>query len=164
MKEVTILWTRYSDWISSLVYHLAGSGYTHASLGLEEEQGIYYSFNYRGFCVETLEKHRRRGVRQSMSCVLQVPDEAYQRIRDQLEGFKLHRSEYRYTRLGVTFCLMQIPFLWRKHYFCSQFVAELLKKAEALPLAKRAELYLPNQLWDELTASRQAVRLQRDPV
>ena len=47
MKEVTILWTRYSDWISSLVYHLAGCGYTHASLGLEEEQGIYYSFNYR---------------------------------------------------------------------------------------------------------------------
>ena len=68
MKEITILLTRYSDWISSFVYHVAGHGYTHASLSLGG--GIYYSFNYRGFCEETLEKHRRRGVEQSLSCVL----------------------------------------------------------------------------------------------
>lgn len=36
MKEITILLTRYSDWISSFVYHVAGHGYTHASLSLGE--------------------------------------------------------------------------------------------------------------------------------
>ena len=162
MKEITILLTRYSDWISSFVYHVAGHGYTHASLSLGG--GVYYSFNYRGFCEETLEKHRRRGVEQSLSCVLEVSDQAYQQLQDRIEAFQRRRGEYRYTRLGVVCCLLRIPFLWRRHYFCSQFVAEVLKQSAALPLARRAQLYLPNQLCQELMASSQLVRLVRSPV
>lgn len=162
MKEITVLLTRYSDRISSFVYHVAGHGYTHASLGLGE--GVYYSFNYQGFCEETLEKHRRRGVEQSLSCVLEVSDEAYQDIQAWIETFQQRRSEYRYTRLGVFCCLLRIPFLWRRHYFCSQFVAEALKQSAAFPLTRQAQLYLPNQLCQELVSSRQLVRLQRNPV
>lgn len=162
MKEITILLTRYSDRISSFVYHVAGHGYTHASLGLGG--GVYYSFNYRGFCEETLEKHRRRGVEQSLSCVLAVSDQAYQDIQARIETFQQRRAEYRYTRLGVVCCLLRIPFLWRRHYFCSQFVAEVLKQSAAFPLARRAQLYLPNHLCRELLSSSQLVRLQRNPV
>lgn len=162
MKEITVLLTRYSDRISSFVYHVAGHGYTHASLGLGGE--VYYSFNYWGFCEETLEKHRRRGVEQSLSCVLEVSDQAYQDIQARIETFQRRRAEYRYTRLGVVCCLLRIPFLWRRHYFCSQFVAEVLKQSAAFPLARRAQLYLPNHLCRELLASSQLVRLQRNPV
>lgn len=162
MKEITILLTRYSDWISSFVYHIAGHGYTHASLGLGG--GAYYSFNYRGFCVETLEKHRRRGVEQSLGCVLAVSDQAYQDIQGRIAVFQQRRGEYRYTRLGVLCCLLRIPFLWRRHYFCSQFVAEVLQQSDAFPLAGRAQLYLPNQLGRELMASSRLIRLQRNPV
>ena len=162
MKEITILLTRYSDWISSFVYHIAGHGYTHASLSLGE--GVYYSFNYRGFCEETLEKHRRRGVEQSLSCVLEVSDQAYQDIQARIEAFQRRRAEYRYTRLGVLCYLLRIPFLWRRHYFCSQFVAEVLQQSAACPLARRAQLYLPNQLCRELVSSNQLVRLQHNPV
>lgn len=164
MKEITILWTRYSDWFSSLVYWASGQPYTHASLCLEEKQGIYYSFNFHGFCEETLEKHRRRGVEQSLSCVLAVSDQAYQRIQARVEEFKRRRNLYRYTRLGVFFCLLRIPFLWRRHYFCSQFVAEVLKQSGALPLSREAQLYLPHQLWAEVAASRQLIRLRLNPV
>lgn len=38
MKKITILLTKYSDWISNMVYIMEGGGYTHASLGLEEEE------------------------------------------------------------------------------------------------------------------------------
>ena len=60
MKEITVLLTRYSDRISSFVYHVAGHGYTHASLVLGG--GVYSSFTYRGCCGEIVEQHRRRGV------------------------------------------------------------------------------------------------------
>ena len=74
MKKVTILLTKYSDWVSQLVYLLCGRGYTHASLGLGDEPDTYYSFNYRGFCTETTEKHRRRGVTVSQSYELSVSE------------------------------------------------------------------------------------------
>ena len=96
--------------------------------------------------------------------MLAVSDQAYQDIQARIETFQQRRAEYRYTRLGVVCCLLRIPFLWRRHYFCSQFVAEVLKQSAAFPLTRRAQLYLPNHLCRELLSSSQLVRLQRNPV
>lgn len=124
MKEIMILLTKYSDWISSMVYHFCGKGYTHVSIALEDEPETYYSFNYRGFAIETLEKHRRRGVNYSRCYRIQIPD--------------------RYTRFGVLCCALHIPLHWKRHYFCSQFVAELLEHSGAVALTKSSSLFLPN--------------------
>ncbi|MGN0662274.1 MAG: hypothetical protein ACI4LE_03915 [Faecalibacterium sp.] len=164
MKTITILLTRYSDCGSSLLYYLTGRSYTHASLGLEEEPGTYYSFNYRGFCVETLEKHRRRGVDRSVSYELSVPDGAYETLRARLGEFKAHRDGLRYTRLGVLLCLLHIPLRREGYYFCSQFVAEMLQSSGACPLYRAAELYQPNHFFRELPRSSQLLRIRRDPV
>lgn len=152
MRHIFILLTKYSDWISTLVYHLAGRGFTHSSIALEEDQDTYYSFNYRGFAVETIEKHRRRGVKSSRCIQLQVSDEAYQLIRERLRSMLANRSSYHYTRLGVLFCVLRLPFRWKRHYFCSQFVAELLAESGAVPLKRSSCLYLPNQFAAEFPA------------
>jgi len=55
MKKVTILLTEYSDALSRFIYYISGRGYTHISLGLEEDEDRFYSFNYKGFCIETIE-------------------------------------------------------------------------------------------------------------
>lgn len=150
MKKITILLTKYSDWISCLLFYIGGRGYTHASLGLEENKNVFFSFNYKGFCVETAEKHRHRGVKKSLLYELEVPDSTYAEIRGRIAAFQKRRPEYRYTRIGVLCAVLQIPFHWKKHYICSQFVAELLKDTGAVPLRKRPDLYLPNQLGEEL--------------
>lgn len=150
MRTITVLLTKYSDWISNLVYYIGGRGYTHASLALEEDENTFYSFNYRGFCVETLEKHRRRGVKKSLSYQLKVPDDAYETMKIMIERLKSNRSEYQYTRIGVLFCAVRIPFKWKKHYFCSQFVAEMIAGSGAVRLKKKPQLYLPNDLYYEL--------------
>ena len=99
MKTVTILLTKYSDVVSTLVYYLCGRGYTHASLSLDGGE-IYYSFNYHGFCKETLDRHRHRGVKKSLAYQLHVSDSAYEGITRSLAVFKAHRAEFGYTRLG----------------------------------------------------------------
>lgn len=151
MRQISILLTKYADGISTLVYHICGRGFTHSSIALEEDPDTYYSFNYRGFAVETIEKHRRRGVKNSRCIHLQVSDEAYQAIRRQIRGVLQNRSAYHYTRLGVFCCILHIPFRWRRHYFCSQFVAELLEESGAVPLERAPCLYLLNQLAGELS-------------
>ena len=81
MKQICILLTKYSDWISSLVYYIGGQGYTHSSIALGDQPTQFYSFNYRGFCVETLEKHRHRGVKKSLSYQLSVSEETYEEMK-----------------------------------------------------------------------------------
>ena len=51
MRTITVLLTKYSDWISTFVYYIS-QGYTYASLSLDEDENTYYSFNYCGFCVK----------------------------------------------------------------------------------------------------------------
>lgn len=150
MRQISVLLTKYSDWISTVIYHIGGHGYTHSSIALEEDQDTYYSFNYRGFAVETMEKHRRRGVKQSCCIQLQVSDEAYSQMKEQLQNMLDTREDYSYTRLGVLFCVLKFPFRWKNHYFCSQFVAELLKNSGAVPLKRRPCFYLPNHFAMEL--------------
>lgn len=152
MRQICVLLTKYSDWISTLVYHVGGRGFTHSSISLEEAPDTYYSFNLRGFAVETAEKHRRRGVKNSRCIRLQISDAAYARIRERLMEMLAHRTRYRYTRLGVLFCLLRLPFRWRDHYFCSQFVAELLRDSGAVPLRSAPGRYLPNRFAVELPA------------
>lgn len=144
MKEVSILLTKYSDWISSMVYILCGKGYTHASISLEENFDTYYSFNYRGFAVETISKHKKRGVKKSRCYRLEITEQSYKIIKNRIQDMEAHRSAYQYTRIGVLFCLLHIPFHWKRHYFCSQFVAELLESSGAIELSKPSNFFLPN--------------------
>lgn len=151
MKTISVLLTKYSDYISTFLYYTGGRGYTHASIALEDQnENCYYSFNYRGFCVETIEKHKSRGVRKSVLYTLTVTDEAYKKIKRRLHFFGRHRNEFYYTRIGLAFCLFGIPFFWKNHYFCSQFVAELLQGADEIGLKRPSVLYLPCDLQREL--------------
>lgn len=148
-KTIQVLLTRNYDLFSQLIYQVTGHGYTHASLGLEEECARFYSFNVKGFCEETPEKHRRHGVDVSRCYQLEVSEAAYELLWQSIQDFKAHKKQYHYAHLGVILCLLRISFREKNGYFCSQFVAELLKKAGVLDSKKKSNLYLPNQFqWD----------------
>ncbi len=145
MKQISILLTRYNDRMSQFVYLISGRNYTHVSIALEEDPDSYYSFNYRGFTRETVEKHRNRGVKYSRCYQLAVTDEAYDKIKQKIDRFQQNRKEYQYNRIGVFLCIIHLPVLKReKYYFCSEFVAELLEDSGAVTLKKKPALYFPN--------------------
>lgn len=144
MKEIKILLTRYSDTISNIIYYLTSRGYTHASIALEDEPDKFYSFNYKGFAIETLEKHKKRGVQKSRCYTISIPDDAYYFIRGKIDYFIKTKEIWRYSSFGAFCCVLHIPFHLKNHYFCSQFVAELLKQSGAVRFKRPACLFLPN--------------------
>lgn len=81
---------------------------------------------------------------------IEVSDQIYGEIRQRIAAFQKQRTEYSYTRFGLLCAALHIPFYWKNHYICSQFVAEILKDTRAVPLARYPTLYLPNQLCPEL--------------
>ena len=163
MKCISVLLTTYPGRFSRAVARLGGRGYTHASIGLEDPDK-FYSFNVRGFAVETPETLRRQGVTESRCCRLLVSDAAYRRMEGRIRTMAARRDRYRYTCLGVWCCLLGLPLRRRRRYFCSQFVAELLARSGAVPLRRRPCLYLPQQLLQELLGRPETVGVIPNPI
>lgn len=79
---------------------------------------------------------------------MQVPEETYMLIEEEINRFLAKKEQYTYSRWGVILCLLHIPHKFKHRYFCSQFVAEVLLRAGAVELKKKESLYLPGQLLD----------------
>ncbi len=145
MKDILILLTKYSDPLSNAYYYFyAGKTYTHVSIGLGEQPDVFYSFNYKGFAVESLERHHKRGVRLSRCYRFSVSDRTYKKVQEMIGKILANAEAYHYTKRGMFCCLLGIPVHLKQRYFCSQFVAEMLERSQAVKLPRRPELFLPH--------------------
>lgn len=149
MRTVTILLTRYSDWFGKFIRAIGRSGYSHASISIDGKEEIFYSFNYKGFVIEKPRKYIPKMRMSGSVCIrMEVPEDTYARIEEEIMQFVAKRERYAYSRWGVMLCLLHIPHKFKDRYFCSQFVAEILQRAGAVKLKKSGSLYLPEQLID----------------
>mgnify|MGYP002923021316 FL=1 len=161
--SIYILLTRSGTWFSRLIHLVTSDCYTHASIGLDGPSGPFYSFarRYEHFALPAGLVEERPGVRnrQIPCCLyeLKVSDPVYRRLRRQLSGMYRQRERYHYNLLGALSCYFNHPLRRKNHYFCSQFVAELLSASGAVPLRKAPSLYLPNHFPAELDGMCQVI-------
>lgn len=149
MRTITILLTKYSDFLGRMVRGISGKGYSHASLSIDGNEEIFYSFNFKGFVVEkTKYKKPKKLVPGSVCIRIQVPEHIHAMIQEIIDDIMESHEEYSYTKFGVFLCLLRIPHKFKNHYFCSQFVAEILSQTGAIKLKKKESLYLPTHLID----------------
>lgn len=151
-RKISVLLVRQHSKFSNLVYVIGGGGYTHAALSIDDAGDEFYSFDFKGFCVEHPRKRKHRRLRKSVFYQFDVTEDEYQKIKERIERFQENPDTYNYNRLGVLFCVLRIPFgRSKKSYFCSQFVAEMLSLCDrTIRLNKRSSLYMPNHLTKEL--------------
>jgi len=154
MKTIYILLTRSGTLLSKLVYAVTGASYTHASMAFDEELNCLYSSTrkngYTMFPAGPSREYLNRGVflqRENIPCALyalEVSEEAYARARRRAEHMMNHGHLYRFNSLGLLLCWLHIRWQRRRHYFCSQFVSEVLEKSGAMELPKDSTLMHPN--------------------
>lgn len=144
-RKIFIMLSRFPGRTSHIIHALTGFYYTHASIGLEEDLDTFYSFLTRGFVVEKISRYVRPD-RAPFPCqvyVLEVPETVYETVKRLLMLFQDNKPTLRYARLGVALSLLRIPYKRKHHYFCSQFVAELLEYCQVMRLKKNSALYHP---------------------
>lgn len=154
MKTIYILLTRSGTLLSKLVYAVTGASYTHASMAFDEELDCLYSSTrkngYTMFPAGPSKEYLNKGVfrlRGDDPCALyalEVTDEAYVRARRRAEHMMARGELYRFNTLGLILCALHIRWQRRRHYFCSQFVSEVLEKSGAMELPKDSTLMHPN--------------------
>lgn len=144
MKKIYILLTRIptkgSKWIGLLTH----SYYSHTSIGLEEDQDTFYSFAHKGFRVERLSWYQEHLDVACQIYEMNVSEKAYDWIKSIIQYFLYRKEKFQYNAMGAVMCLLHIPYHRRKNYFfCSQFVAEVLKEAKVIRLKKKSTRYRP---------------------
>ena len=147
-RHITILLTRFPDPYSKTVSVWTRFHYTHASIGLDEDVNTFYSFVTKGFIVEKVTRYVRPEWK-PLPCELYhipVTEEHYQHIKEILRTFVERKSSLQYTKLGVLLSLLRIPHKRKNKYFCSQFVAEVLKDSQCAIISKHPSLYMPKDI------------------
>ena len=162
MKRIIVCLSRDRTFFSNMTYLADGGGFTHASLGLDEAAEFYYSFNFKGLKKEyrtSLKKKPRRMERY----IITVTDEAWQKLRDILAEMEAQKERYQYAKLGVSRRLMNLPNDPEDDkYFCSQFVAAVLKASGCVDIRTNPAECTPNDLRQELIDSGQICRIEEE--
>ena len=145
-RYIYVLLVRYPDIFSKLFRILSRCKYTHASIGLSDSDGVFYSYVTKGFRIELPERHptfRKKEVPCRLYRV-EVSDEIHCETRAALDDHAKRARNYKYNNWGLALCFMRIAYPIRNRFFCSQFVSEMLAQLRAVSLHKHTALYLPD--------------------
>ena len=156
MPYLYVLFSRSDTWFSSLIYHLSPGDYTHAALALDRDLQDLYSFGRfnphmpmpAGFVSENVHAgvYGRCGNNTCRVYRVQVSEEGYRRVVKILNYMQSLSGYYHYNLFGVALCALRISHKRKARFFCSQFVAEMLSRAEAVELPKPAHMMRPHDL------------------
>ncbi|MCI8514136.1 MAG: hypothetical protein HFI93_05840 [Lachnospiraceae bacterium] len=151
--SIYIVLSQTGTYPSRLIRFYTREPYAHASIALDPELKEMYSFARRGLYnplnAGFVEEHIDSGVfgrcKNTRCSVfeLKINDEQYTRLRKQIDLFKENRELCSYNFLGIFGVIFHIPVDREFTYFCSQFVAELLKRSHVRILNKNSALVRP---------------------
>lgn len=147
MKTIFVLLTKYNDVASKTFNLLTFSKYTHAAIGFEDEDDHFFSFVTKGgFYLERPLRSRQpeKLARECALYKLEVSNGIYELIKKEVQSFHEEAEKYRYSFLGIFLCMLKISFQRKNHYFCSEFVSELLSESGAIRTPKKTTLFLPD--------------------
>ena len=153
LKNIYILLMRSDTTVSRIIYALTRETYTHSALSFTDDLSVLFSFGRKnpnrifpaGLVTESLKKGVMARCKNSPCVILQlsVQDETYRRAKAFVNSFFNQHSVYRYDILGLLCCKWNREFNRENYYFCSQFVATVLRESGCVRLAKSPSLIHP---------------------
>lgn len=155
MKTIYILLTKSDTILSRIIHFITMDSYTHVSISFEESLQPLYSSSRKngrtlfpaGPCMEQLYCGYYRKHGSKIPCVLyelQVDEETYLQAKREAQRIIENAEEYHYNIFGLLLCQFNIPYHRNRHYFCSQFVSDVLDKSSAIKLPKDVTLMKPS--------------------
>lgn len=154
MKSIYIMLTRSETILSRLVYLVTRDTYTHASISFDENLSIIYSSSRKdghtifpaGPCQESLSNGYYSSHHQIPCAVyeLKVENNTYEAALREVDAIMKESKLYHFNILGLLLCHLGIPYRRKHHFFCSEFVGEILCRSKAFHLPKDSSLMRPN--------------------
>ncbi len=137
-KKIFIVLTQTGAITAKVLHWITKADYNHVSISTEEDLSLMYSFARRfkyyplwgGFVKESPSKGVFGAFPKTDCAVmaLDVSKQQYDGIKAHLSQMYENRKKYRYNWLGLFLVLFKKRIRRKRHYFCSEFVKEVLLK------------------------------------
>jgi hypothetical protein len=149
-KQVYLLLTNTGSFLTKLIKLYTQKPYNHASIAIDSQLSEVYSFGRKtvrnpfigGFVKEDV----KAGLFKQADCVIYsitVTEEQIQKLNHMFKKFEAKKKDYRYNFLGLFGVMFNIPIKRKNAFFCSQFVAFLLKESNIIDFDKPLSLITP---------------------
>lgn len=155
---IYLVFTKTGTWLARTLSLFSETKYVHSSISFDHSLKEMYSFGRTnpnnpfsgGFVKENIFEGVFKKWKKS-ECVIvkiNVSEEQYQGLKSDIEYFYKHRHQYGYNFIGLFGILLNKPIRRKNHYFCTQFVYELLHKHNLVNLEKHPGLVTTYDLID----------------
>lgn len=147
-ETIYLMTSRFYNTGAKIIELMTGCFYSHTSIGLAEDMNTFYTFVVKGFLVEDLNRYAKKE-NFHMPCrlyELKVTKAEYDRIKRILRFYIKNKDKLSYTQFGLAMALLRIPFKLKYKYFCSQFVAEVLKRGKVMKFKRPTSICMSKHL------------------
>lgn len=135
-KEIYIVISQTGSIVSKMLKRITGAEYNHVSIALDPKLHKMYSFGrrytyfpwYGGFVAESPEFGTLKRFSETRAVVTAIPvtTMAYDKIEERLEEMLKNKNDYHYDTIGLLLAFFNIIYKRDHHYYCSDFVREVL--------------------------------------
>ncbi|MEH7009791.1 hypothetical protein V7087_03085 [Neobacillus niacini] len=152
-KQVYILLTNTGSFLTKLIKLYTKKPYNHASIAFDSNLSEVYSFGRKtarnpfigGFVKEDV----MSGLFKQADCAIYsitVKEVHFQKMNHYLQEIEAQKKHYRYNFLGLFGVMFNKPIKRKNAFFCSQFVACVLKESNIIDFEKPLSLVAPYDL------------------
>ncbi|MBP2241557.1 hypothetical protein J2Z40_002120 [Cytobacillus eiseniae] len=154
-KKGYILLTDTGSFLTKLIKLFTRKPYNHASISFDSELVDVYSFGRKrienpligGFVKEDVKK----GLFKRADCAIYsftVTDDQMKKMSRYIAEIETQKDHYRYNFLGLFGFIFNKPINRNKAFFCSEFVASVLKEGDIFDCDKPLSLIAPSDFQD----------------
>lgn len=155
MQKIYIIVSKTTTLLARTIRRIIKSEFSHVSLSLDDScenmisfgRKVYWNPFFGGLVDEgkniNFFKHFNKTEIEILE--LEISDEQHSKLVNLIDEFKQNRKIYSFNIFGMATSSINIPFGRKNRYFCSQFVAHLLKESEIYDFKKNLKLLRPHE-------------------
>lgn len=154
-KNIYIMISKTDTFLGTIIQTRLKTRYNHCSIALDDDLNTFYSFGRKevynfiraGFVHESKDYGFFKVFNNSKICLikLRISNVQYEEVKSIINTFKKNKNLYKFNITGLFLSGLNICYAKKNHYFCSQFVSQVLKDAGIYDFGKDCRLVKPHE-------------------
>ena len=160
VEHIYLIFSNTGTLLSKFINLYTKDSYVHVSLSFDDKFNKMYSFGrifptipfIGGLVEEDLSEGVFKRFDNTRCLIYKVPVsiDNYNLLKEELNEFLTEKSKYKYNLIGLFSYTIKVPLNRENHYFCSEFISQLLINSKIYNTSKIPGLIKPSDILNEI--------------